>query len=136
MLVKKLFPITALACLALLATSLEQAGAKGIPPSTATAGHSGSSCECPTCGCMAAATSASAVVANQDSPQANTPKADPYDGQKTCPVSGKNLGTMGKPIAVKVGGKTYYLCCRGCLATFNANQAVYTAKVDKERANK
>ena len=34
--------------------------------------------------------------------------------QGICPVSGNQLGTMGKPIRVKAGGMNLYLCCEGC----------------------
>lgn len=37
-----------------------------------------------------------------------------YGGQKTCPVTGEELGAMGKPVAVTVKGRTVYVCCRGC----------------------
>lgn len=52
--------------------------------------------------------------------------------QKICPVSGRKLGTHGKPIKVKVGKETVFLCCKGCLqqklnpehwATIHANFA-------------
>ena len=59
--------------------------------------------------------------------------ADNYDGQKTCPVTGKDLGSMGKPVAVKVKGDTIYVCCQGCVAKVNANPDVYLAKVLKEK---
>lgn len=35
--------------------------------------------------------------------------------QKICPVSGQKLGDHGKPIKVKVGKVSVYLCCKGCL---------------------
>jgi hypothetical protein len=34
---------------------------------------------------------------------------------KVCPVSGEALGEMGPPIKVTRGGKTIFLCCKGCL---------------------
>lgn len=34
--------------------------------------------------------------------------------QQTCPVSGKELGSMGDPIKVKVGEQVAFLCCKGC----------------------
>lgn len=52
--------------------------------------------------------------------------------QKICPVSGQKLGAHGKPIKVKVGKESVYLCCKGCLnskvtpqhwATIHANYA-------------
>ena len=52
--------------------------------------------------------------------------------QEICPASGQKLGTHGKPIKVKVGEETIFLCCKGCLqqklkpehwATIHANFA-------------
>ena len=40
----------------------------------------------------------------------------PYGGQKKCPVTGEDLGSMGDPIPVTVKGQTVYVCCRGCAA--------------------
>ena len=34
--------------------------------------------------------------------------------QKICPVSGGPLGDHGKPVKVKVGEETVFLCCKGC----------------------
>ena len=34
--------------------------------------------------------------------------------QLVCPVSGENLGSMGKPIKVEAKGQTFFLCCSGC----------------------
>lgn len=36
--------------------------------------------------------------------------------QRICPVSGKELGSMGEPIKVKVGKEEHaFLCCKGCV---------------------
>ncbi|WP_291166092.1 hypothetical protein [Gimesia sp.] len=35
--------------------------------------------------------------------------------QQICPVSGQKLGAHGKPIKVKIGKESVYLCCKGCL---------------------
>jgi len=34
--------------------------------------------------------------------------------QKTCPITGEPLGSMGTPFKVKLGGRTVFLCCEGC----------------------
>lgn len=34
--------------------------------------------------------------------------------QKICPVSGEELGSMGKPLKAKSGERTVFLCCKGC----------------------
>ncbi len=36
------------------------------------------------------------------------------DRQRTCPVSGKPLGSMGPPLRVEVAGRIVFLCCEGC----------------------
>lgn len=35
--------------------------------------------------------------------------------QRTCPVTGDLLGSMGKPIKVNVDGRTVFVCCQGCV---------------------
>ena len=35
--------------------------------------------------------------------------------QGICPVSGEELGSMGDPIAVKIGDETAFLCCKRCI---------------------
>lgn len=35
--------------------------------------------------------------------------------QRICPVSGDELGAMGEPIKVNVGGQHVFVCCKGCL---------------------
>lgn len=58
---------------------------------------------------------------------------------KTCPVTGADLGSMGKPIDMMVGHRLVRLCCAGCDKKVKANPAgmlhkVYgsPAKTDKE----
>lgn len=45
--------------------------------------------------------------------------------QKTCPVTGKNLGSMGVPARVEVQGKLVFLCCDGCTAAIESNPKRY-----------
>lgn len=45
--------------------------------------------------------------------------------QKTCPVSGEELGSMGKPLKMQVGDKAVFLCCKGCVKTFNKDPQKY-----------
>ncbi len=47
--------------------------------------------------------------------------------QKICPVSGKPLGSMGDPVAVKVSGQTVYACCAGCVGAIQADPAKYAS---------
>lgn len=35
--------------------------------------------------------------------------------QKTCPVTGLPLGSMGAPLKIEVGGRTVWICCEGCM---------------------
>ncbi|MBX9681134.1 MAG: hypothetical protein K2X38_20445 [Gemmataceae bacterium] len=58
-----------------------------------------------------------------------------YGGQKTCPVTGDALGSMGAPIPVSVaGGETIYVCCRGCENKVRQDPATYLRKVETERS--
>ncbi|HJT35090.1 MAG TPA: heavy metal-binding domain-containing protein [Pirellulales bacterium] len=34
--------------------------------------------------------------------------------QKTCPITGLALGSMGVPLKIEVGGRTVWICCEGC----------------------
>lgn len=54
---------------------------------------------------------------------------------KTCPVSGEELGGMGKPVKVTHEGTDVYLCCKSCIKDFNKEPAKFTEKV-KEAAPK
>ena len=52
--------------------------------------------------------------------------------QMICPVSGKHLGGDGcKPLKEVVDGKTFYLCCDGCVDPLKADPAKYLAKLNK-----
>lgn len=48
--------------------------------------------------------------------------------QKTCPVSGKPLGSMGDPVAVGVGDQRVFVCCAGCVAAVKSNPSKYARK--------
>ena len=47
------------------------------------------------------------------------------EAQGVCPVSGRPLGGMGKPVPVTVGNQTVYVCCAGCIDKVTANPAKY-----------
>lgn len=49
--------------------------------------------------------------------------------QKICPVSGKALGSMGAPPAVRIGDRDVYVCCAGCTNTLKAAPQKYLAKL-------
>ena len=57
-----------------------------------------------------------------------------YGGQKTCPVTGEELGSMGPAVPVTVQGETVYVCCPGCAAKVKRDTDGYLAKVRAERA--
>ena len=70
-------------------------------------------------------------MAQQNSPVRDT---GDYGGQKTCPVSGEVLGSMGPPVPVSVKGQTIYVCCAGCVEAVQNEPDIYLAKVMAERA--
>jgi Cu(I)/Ag(I) efflux system membrane fusion protein len=53
--------------------------------------------------------------------------------QKTCPVAGMPLGSMGPPIKVDVDGRAVFLCCEGCRAGLRADPQKYLDKLSPER---
>jgi Cu(I)/Ag(I) efflux system membrane fusion protein len=55
--------------------------------------------------------------------------AQTNEAQKTCPVTGAELGTMGPPVSVEVNGRKVWLCCDACPPKIKANPAKYMAKV-------
>jgi hypothetical protein len=56
-----------------------------------------------------------------------------WGGQKTCPVTGEALGSMGDPIAVKVQGHTVWVCCEGCADAVKNDPEKSLQYVQKER---
>ncbi|MEO1615605.1 MAG: hypothetical protein AAFV88_07145 [Planctomycetota bacterium] len=48
--------------------------------------------------------------------------------QKTCPVTGKPLGSMGSPPKIMVKGKPLFVCCEPCSAKIKAKPDEYLAK--------
>ncbi len=50
--------------------------------------------------------------------------------QKTCPVGGEDLGSMGMPIKVKSGERVVFLCCKGCIEAFEKEPEKFLAKLD------
>jgi len=47
--------------------------------------------------------------------------------QKTCPVSGQALGSMGTPLKMQVGDQAVFLCCRSCVKKFESDPQKYLA---------
>lgn len=59
---------------------------------------------------------AAAVSANaQEKDGLNKSERLLIQAQRICPVTGKDLTTMGGPVKAKVGEENVYLCCKGCL---------------------
>lgn len=56
---------------------------------------------------------------------------DPYL-LSTCLVSGKKLGSMGKPIAVEVEGRAMKLCCKGCIKKLKEDPKKYLTALDQK----
>jgi YHS domain-containing protein len=50
--------------------------------------------------------------------------------QAVCPVSGHNLGEMGKPVKVSAEGRTFYLCCEDCQEKVKTDAKGVIAKLD------
>ena len=59
-----------------------------------------------------------------------------YGGQKKCPVTGEELGSMGDPIPVGVSGQTVYVCCKGCAKQALADPVKTLAAVEADRAGR
>ena len=58
-----------------------------------------------------------------------------YGGQKSCPVTGDALGSMGPAIPVALAdGQTIYVCCRGCANRVQRDPQTYFRKVEAERS--
>jgi Cu(I)/Ag(I) efflux system membrane fusion protein len=49
--------------------------------------------------------------------------------QKTCPVTGAALGSMGTPKRVVVDGRVVFVCCDGCTPALRKDPAKYLAKL-------
>jgi hypothetical protein len=51
--------------------------------------------------------------------KANLDKLSPDDraiaeSQKSCPIGGERLGSMGTPVKLDVKGQPVFICCEGC----------------------
>ncbi len=52
---------------------------------------------------------------------------------EVCPVSGENLGSMGKPYVFKHEGQEVKLCCKSCLKEFKKDPAKYLKKAEGKK---
>jgi hypothetical protein len=48
-------------------------------------------------------------------------------------VTDQPLGSMGKPVKVRVQGRTVFLCCAGCKTKLLANPDKYLKKLDEQK---
>jgi hypothetical protein len=61
---------------------------------------------------------------------AKGPAVDDYP-LTTCVVSGKELGSVGKPVKLLQHGVTVMLCSKGCIPEFQKSPSEYLAKLKK-----
>jgi hypothetical protein len=66
-------------------------------------------------------------AATTPAPASGGSDASAIAAQKTCPVTGKPLGSMGPPFRVEVGGRVVFLCCQGCEGSYRDDPARYAA---------
>jgi Cu(I)/Ag(I) efflux system membrane fusion protein len=52
--------------------------------------------------------------------------------QKTCPVTGNDLGSMGPPVRRQVGARVVFLCCPACIEEFDKSKDKYLAQLSTE----
>lgn len=55
------------------------------------------------------------------------PLADQYPepARQICPVTKKPLGSMGQPVPVRIGNRSVFVCCAGCVDTLKSNPQKY-----------
>ena len=53
--------------------------------------------------------------------------------QKTCPVTGDLLGSVGKPYKVQIGERTVFVCCEGCIEELKAEPQKFLADLQNGR---
>jgi Cu(I)/Ag(I) efflux system membrane fusion protein len=61
---------------------------------------------------------------------AGLPRIEPtVEEQKSCPVTGLKLGSMGPPVAVEIQRRKTWICCGACSARLKANPSKYLARL-------
>jgi hypothetical protein len=68
-------------------------------------------------------------------------KLDPADrelalAQKSCPILGSPLGSMGVPVKLMLTGQPVFVCCKGCVDQAQNDPATAVKKADTLRQNK
>jgi len=56
-------------------------------------------------------------------------------GNKVCPISGEEIGGMGKVVQVEYNGKLYNLCCAMCKKNFLADPEKFSAIAEENAAS-
>jgi hypothetical protein len=97
---------------------LDDSSGSGTPAATPT-GHEGHDHPSGT----AASEHAEALAKLSEADQALAAK------QKTCPVTGATLGSMGTPVKITVKGRDVLLCCQGCEPEIKKGPDKYLAKL-------
>lgn len=64
--------------------------------------------------CAAVAIQAAAFAQGDSDGDAKKTQQLLVEARKICPVSGKDLTSMGGPVRAKMGDQTVFLCCKGC----------------------
>lgn len=59
----------------------------------------------------------------------------PNVGNKICPVSSEEIGSMGEGIEVEYEGKIYNLCCSMCIKDFKSDPEKYIKIINEELEN-
>jgi hypothetical protein len=54
--------------------------------------------------------------------------------QKTCPVTGEPLDSMGGPVRVEVNGRVVFVCCKGCEPELRRNPEKYLSRPPRQPA--
>jgi len=62
---------------------------------------------------------------------ADDEKSDLYT-LDTCPITGKDLGSMGDAVIKMIDGREVRFCCKGCVAPFEKDREKYFKEIDKK----
>lgn len=108
-----------------------QPGAPGTPETTS--GGPGSQATLTTDGAKSGSTGEGQTPPPPPPPSGKVTVKATLGQQKTCPVTGEELGKMGTPVPVVVKGHLIYVCCKGCVAKVKASPDEFLAKVKAER---
>ncbi len=99
-------------------------------------GFAKSGCSSGGCGKTAVASTPSREYIEPERSSASARSTAAARPQRTCPVTGEELGSMGGAIPVTVKGETVLVCCQGCVKKVQQNPDKYLAKVHAETGGK